>query len=59
VAGCTNASADPFRAEDALGTIEVGKIADLVVLNQNFFELDRNDIHRTGCRRARGRAGTG
>ncbi|MBW1843743.1 MAG: amidohydrolase family protein, partial [Deltaproteobacteria bacterium] len=36
-----------LRAENDLGTIEVGKLADLVVLNQDFFEVDRHQIHTT------------
>ncbi len=30
-----------------LGSIEVGKQADLVVLNQNLFDVNRYDIHKT------------
>lgn len=30
-----------------LGSIEVGKQADLVILNQNLFEVNRYDIHKT------------
>jgi predicted amidohydrolase YtcJ len=45
IEGYTKAGAYQFRAEDDLGTIEVGKIADLVVLNKNVFEVDRNEIH--------------
>ena len=33
-----------MRAENDLGTIEIGKLADLAVLNKNFFELDRTEI---------------
>jgi len=30
-----------------LGSIEVGKQADLVILNQNLFEVNRYDVHKT------------
>lgn len=33
-----------LRKEDDLGSIEVGKLADLVVLNRNLFEIDRDEI---------------
>jgi len=45
VDGYTKAGAYQMRAENDLGTIEVGKLADFVVLNENFFELDRSEIH--------------
>jgi predicted amidohydrolase YtcJ len=45
VDGYTKAGAYQLRAENDLGTIEVGKLADLVVLNKNFFEVDRTEIH--------------
>ena len=35
-----------LRMEHQLGSIEVGKLADIVVLNQNLFEIDRNQIHK-------------
>ncbi|MBW1843110.1 MAG: amidohydrolase [Deltaproteobacteria bacterium] len=47
VDGYTKAGAYQLRAENDLGTIEVGKVADLVVLNQDFFEVDRHQIHTT------------
>ena len=31
--------------DDQLGSIEVGKLADLVVLDRNLFEIDRYEIH--------------
>ena len=35
------------RMEDKLGSIEVGKLADLVILDQNLFEIPTNQIHKT------------
>lgn len=32
---------------DQLGSFEVGKRADRVVLDRNLFEVDRYDIHNT------------
>ena len=34
--------------ESEIGSIEVGKKADLVVLGQNLFDVDRHDIHKVG-----------
>ena len=34
-----------MRMEDKIGTIEVGKYADLVVFDQNLFEIDTYTIH--------------
>ena len=33
-----------LRKENELGTIEVGKLADLVVLNKNLFDVDVYEI---------------
>ncbi|MBW1907175.1 MAG: amidohydrolase family protein [Deltaproteobacteria bacterium] len=33
--------------EDDLGSIEVGKHADVIVLDQNLFEIDPDDISNT------------
>ena len=33
--------------EDEVGTIEVGKKADLILLSQNLFEIDPEEIPRT------------
>ncbi len=44
VRGYTINGAHQFRLEDDIGSIEVGKIADLVVLEEDLFEVDRYDI---------------
>ena len=36
-----------LRMENELGSIEEGKLADLVVLDRNLFEIDRYDIQNT------------
>jgi hypothetical protein len=36
-----------MHMEDEIGSIEVGKKADLVVLDQNLFDVDAYDIHKT------------
>ena len=33
--------------EDSVGSLEVGKFADLIVVDQNIFEVDVEDIHET------------
>ena len=33
--------------DDELGSIEVRKRADLVILNQNLFDVSRYDVHKT------------
>ena len=33
--------------EDEIGSLEVGKKADLVVLDRNLFETDPYEIHKT------------
>ena len=40
-------SAYVMRQENKVGSIEVGKEADIVVLNQNLFEVNTNDISHT------------
>ncbi len=35
------------RMEDKIGSIEVGKLADLIVIDQNLFEIPTNEIHNT------------
>ncbi len=44
--GYTKNAAFQLGRSDQLGSIEVGKRADLVVLDQNLFEIDRYDIHK-------------
>jgi predicted amidohydrolase YtcJ len=36
-----------MRQEDKVGTIEVGKLADLVVLDRNLFEISSSTINQT------------
>jgi predicted amidohydrolase YtcJ len=45
VDGYTRNAAIQLGRSDQLGSIEVGKRADLVVLDRNLFEVDRYDIH--------------
>ena len=45
VKGYTLNGAYQLRMDDQLGSIEVGKLADLVVLDRNLFEVDRYEIH--------------
>jgi len=47
VRGYTINGAHQFRLEDDIGSIEVGKSADLVVLDDNLFDMDRYAIHTT------------
>ncbi len=46
VKGYTINGAHQFRLEEEIGTIEVGKSADLVVLDENIFEMDRYAIYK-------------
>lgn len=46
VKGYTLGGAKQLRMKDRLGSIEVGKDADLVVLDRNIFEIDRYEIHK-------------
>lgn len=43
--GYTIDAAYQMRMEDKIGSIEEGKYADFVVLDQNLFEIDPHDIH--------------
>ena len=47
VRGFTIDAAYQIRMEDEIGSIEVGKLADIVVLDQNIFEVDPYSIHKT------------
>ena len=40
------AGAYQLRLEDKIGSIEVGKKADMVLLNASPFEVDAYEIHR-------------
>ncbi|MGY8795757.1 MAG: amidohydrolase family protein [Woeseiales bacterium] len=44
VKGYTRNGAYQLRRENELGSIEVGKLADLLVLDNNTFELDQHEI---------------
>jgi len=43
----TMGPAHQLRMEDKVGSIEVGKLADLIVLERNLFEVAPQDIHKT------------
>ena len=45
IKGYTLNAAYQLNLERELGSIEVGKRADIIVLTQNLFELDTYDIH--------------
>ncbi len=45
--GYTSNAAHQLGIEDQVGSIAAGKRADFIVLNQNIFEVDRFDIHKT------------
>lgn len=47
VRGFTIDAAYQLRLEDRIGSIEIGKKADLVVLDRNIFEIDPYTIHDT------------
>ena len=44
---CTIDAAYQLHMEDQIGSIEVGKKADLVVLDQDIFSVDPYSIHET------------
>lgn len=48
VRGFTLDAAYQLHMEDEIGSLEVGKKADLVVLDRNIFEVDPYTIHATG-----------
>jgi len=43
----TMGAAYQIRGEEFIGSLEVGKRADLVVVDQNLFEIDPSQIHNT------------
>lgn len=45
IKGYTKNAAYQMRMEDVIGTIEVGKYADFVVIEENLFETDPHSIH--------------
>ena len=45
IKGYTINNAYQMRKEDVLGSIEVGKYADLTVYDKNLFEIDPREIH--------------
>ncbi len=45
IKGYTINNAYQMRKENILGSIEVGKYADLTVFNENLFEIDPHEIH--------------
>jgi hypothetical protein len=47
IRGYTLDAAWQLRLEDKIGSIETGKKADMVVLDQNLFEVDPYSIHQT------------
>lgn len=47
LAAYTINSAYVMRQENLVGSIEVGKEADVVILDQNLFEIDKNKINQT------------
>jgi len=47
IRGYTIDAAYELHMEDQIGSIEVGKKADLVVLDQDIFEVDTYEIHKT------------
>lgn len=42
----TYGAAYGIGVEDKIGSIEVGKLADLIVLDNNLFDIDPHDIHK-------------
>ncbi len=47
IRGFTLDAAYQLRLENEIGSIEIGKKADLIVLDQNLFEIDAYSIHNT------------
>lgn len=46
IEGYTSRSALQFSHEKDVGSIEVGKLADLAVLDRNLFETPSHEIHK-------------
>ena len=44
IAGYTQNGAYQLRMEDKIGSIETGKLADLIILNDNLFDMDSDEI---------------
>jgi hypothetical protein len=42
----TLGAAYQLRLDDRVGSVEAGKLADLIVLDRNIFEIDPHEIHR-------------
>ncbi|ODQ91044.1 twin-arginine translocation pathway signal protein [Mycolicibacterium flavescens] len=43
----TLGAAYQLRMDDTVGSLEAGKLADMIVLDRNIFEVDPREIHRT------------
>lgn len=43
----TLGAAYQIRLDDRVGSVETGKLADLIVLDRNIFDIDPHDIHAT------------
>jgi predicted amidohydrolase YtcJ len=44
IVGYTQSGAYQLRMENQIGSIETGKLADLVLLDDNLFDIDRHEI---------------
>jgi predicted amidohydrolase YtcJ len=49
IEGYTRNGAYQLRMEDEIGSIETGKLADLVVLNDNLFDIDRDKVWKANA----------
>lgn len=49
VSAYTYGSAKACKAQDIIGTLEIGKYADICVLDRNIFEINFEDIPNTNC----------
>ena len=47
IRGYTLDAAYQMNMENEIGSIEPGKLADLIVLDRNLFDLDTYEIHKT------------